>query len=119
MTLDLQNAYLIAAYCAMLVACAVATFSKSYGANTAQRAALLVFSIYAGGSALEIFRDGHHAPYEIVGVSAILVYVVGSAWKTIKYAVKNSRRDRRSSDQLSEFPKTEFLNDDIWHRDVW
>lgn len=100
--------YVMGAYSVFLVACAFGAFSKSYNANLAQRVALAIFAVWAGWRMDLVSRTGWGYPHESTVASAMLLYALGSAWKTVSYALKNRRRDRRSCDH-HHFAETEVI----------
>ena len=94
----IASGYVIAAYGVLIASCVLGSFSRLYDANLAQRLALAVLCVWAVWRIKLVIDYGWGHPHETTIASALALYAGGSAYKTIRYALRNRRRDRRSGD---------------------
>lgn len=96
--LDAWGGFVLAAYAVFLSACTVGAFSRAYSANLAQRLALALFAVWSAWRMGLVWRHGWGYPHEPMVASAMALYALGSAYKTIAYRFKARKGGRRRGD---------------------
>lgn len=96
--LDAWGGFVLAAYAVFLSACTVGAFSRAYQANLAQRLALALFAVWSAWRMGLVWRHGWGYPHEPLLASAMALYALGSAYKTIAYRFKARKGGRRRGD---------------------
>lgn len=96
--MQLANAYVCTAYAVVVLCCVVGAFNRTYDANLAQRIALALFALWSVWRIQLVSQHGWGYPHETMVVSALLLYAVGSASKTLKYIRAARRGNRRIGD---------------------
>ena len=94
--MDAWGGFVVLAYAVFLSACTVGAFSRAYSANLAQRLAL--FAVWSAWRMGLVWRHGWGYPHEPLVASAMALYALGSAYKTIAYRFKARKGGRRRGD---------------------
>ena len=92
--MDAASIYVCTAYAAVLSACVAGAFSRSYNANLAQRLALALLGLWSAWRIQLVYAYGWGYPHETFMATALLLYAVGSAHKTIRYGLKRRQSGR-------------------------
>jgi hypothetical protein len=95
--MDAASIYVTVAYAVVFSACVAGAFAHSYDANLPQRIAMALFAIWSVWRVQLVVVYGWGYPHETFVATALLLYAVGSAWKTIKWT-KRRQRARRVED---------------------
>lgn len=95
---EILSYYVCAAYAVLLLVCAAGAFSKAYAANLAQRFALATLAVWSAWRVELVLSHGWGYPHEPVVASALLLYALGSAHKTLKHLRASRLHNRRSND---------------------
>ena len=96
--LDAWGGFVVLAYAVFLSACTVGAFSRAFQANLAQRLALALFAVWSAWRMGLVWRHGWGYPHEPLVASAMALYALGSAYKTIAYRFKARKGGRRRGD---------------------
>ena len=96
--MDAWGGFVVLAYAVFLSACTVGAFSRAYSANLAQRLALALFAVWSAWRMGLVWRHGWGYPHEPLVASAMALYALGSAYKTIAYRFKARKGGRRRGD---------------------
>ena len=96
--LDAWGGFVLAAYAVFLSACTVGAFSRAFQANLPQRLALALFAVWSAWRMGLVWRHGWGYPHEPLVASAMALYALGSAYKTIAYRFKARKGGRRRGD---------------------
>ena len=96
--LDAWGGFVLAAYAVFLSACTVGAFSRSYSANLAQRLALTMLAVWSAWRMGLVWRHGWGYPHEPLVASAMALYAMGSACKTIVFCLRAKKGGRRHGD---------------------
>lgn len=85
------QAYICTVYAVVLLACVAGAFNRHYDANLAQRVALSLFALWAAWRIRLVYDNGWGYPHEPMVATALLLYAVGSGFKTIKWRLRHRR----------------------------
>ena len=96
--MDAWGGFVVLAYAVFLSACTVGAFSRAFQANLAQRLALALFAVWSAWRMGLVWRHGWGYPHEPLVASAMALYALGSAYKTIAYRFKARKGGRRRGD---------------------
>lgn len=96
--LDAWGSFVVLAYAIFFTACAVGAFSRAYSANLAQRLALALFAVWSAWRMGLVWRHGWGCPRELLVASAMALYALGSAYKTIVFRLRAKKGGRRHGD---------------------
>ena len=89
--MDAWGSFVVLAYAIFFTACAVGAFSRTYSANLAQRLAMALFAVWSAWRMGLVWRHGWGYPHEPLMASAMALYALGSAYKTIKWHLRHRR----------------------------
>ena len=90
--------FVVLAYAIFFTACTVGAFSRAYSANLAQRLALALFAVWSAWRIGLVWRHGWGYPHEPLVASAMALYALGSAYKTIVFRLRAKKGGRRHGD---------------------
>ena len=90
--------FVVLAYAVFLSACTVGAFSRAFQANLAQRLALALFAVWSAWRMGLVWRHGWGYPHEPLVASAMALYALGSAYKTIVFRLRAKKGGRRHGD---------------------
>ena len=96
--MDAWGSFVVLAYAIFFTACAVGAFSRTYSANLAQRLALALFAVWSAWRMGLVWRHGWGYPHEPLVASAMALYALGSAYKTIVFRLRAKKGGRRNGD---------------------
>ena len=96
--MDAWGGFVVLAYAVFLSACTVGAFSRAYSANLAQRLALALFAVWSAWRMGLVCRHGWGYPHEHLVASAMALYALGSAYKTIIFRLRAKKGGRRHGD---------------------
>ena len=96
--MDAWGSFVVLAYAIFFTACAVGAFSRAYSANLAQRLAMTLFAVWSVWRMGLFWSHGWGYPHEPLVASAMALYALGSAYKTIAYRFKARKGGRRRGD---------------------
>ena len=96
--LDAWGGFVVLAYAVFLSACTVGAFSRAFQANLAQRLALALFAVWSAWRMGLVWRHGWGYPHEPLVASAMALYALGSAYKTIVFRLRAKKGGRRNGD---------------------
>ena len=96
--MDAWGGFVVLAYAIFFTACTVGAFSRAYSANLAQRLALAMFAVWAAWRMGLVWRHGWGYPREPLVASAMALYALGSAYKTIVFRLRAKKGGRRHGD---------------------
>ena len=96
--MDAWGSFVVLAYAIFFTACAVGAFSRTYSANLAQRLALALFAVWSAWRMGLVWRHGWGYPHEPLVASAMALYALGSAYKTIVFRLRAKKGRRRNGD---------------------
>lgn len=97
-TSDLWSLYVCTAYAVLLLICTAGAFSRAYAANLAQRVALGMFALWSAWRIELVLRYGWGYPHEPMVASALLLYALGSLFKTWTWRRRVKRGGMRHGD---------------------
>ena len=96
--MDAWGGFVVLAYAIFFTACTVGAFSRTYSANLAQRLALALFAVWSAWRMGLVWRHGWGYPHEPLVASAMALYALGSAYKTIIFRLRAKKGGRRHGD---------------------
>ena len=96
--MDAWGGFVVLAYAIFFTACTVGAFSRAYSANLAQRLALALFAVWSAWRIGLVWRHGWGYPHEPMVASAMALYALGSAYKTIVFRLRAKKGGRRHGD---------------------
>ena len=96
--MDVWGGFVVLAYAIFFTACTVGAFSRAYSANLAQRLALALFAVWSAWRMGLVWRHGWGYPHEPLVASAMALYALGSAYKTIIFRLRAKKGGRRHGD---------------------
>lgn len=96
--MDAWGGFVVLAYAIFFTACTVGAFSRAYSANLAQRLALALFAVWSAWRMGLVWRHGWGYPHEPLLASAMALYALGSAYKTIVFRLRAKKGGRRHGD---------------------
>ena len=96
--MDAWGGFVVLAYAVFLSACTVGAFSRAFQANLAQRLALALFAVWSAWRMGLVWRHGWGYPHEPLVASAMALYALGSAYKTIVFRLRAKKGGRRNGD---------------------
>lgn len=96
--MDAWGGFVVLAYAIFFTACTVGAFSRAYSANLAQRLALAMFAVWSAWRMGLVLRHGWGYPHEPLVASAMALYALGSAYKTIVFCLRAKKGGRRRGD---------------------
>ena len=96
--MDAWGSFVVLAYAIFFTACAVGAFSRTYSANLAQRLAMALFAVWSAWRMGLVWRHGWGYPHEPLVASAMALYALGSAYKTIVFRLRAKKGRRRNGD---------------------
>ena len=96
--MDAWGSFVVLAYAIFFTACAVGAFSRTYSANLAQRLAMALFAVWSAWRMGLVWRHGWGYPHEPLVASAMALYALGSAYKTIVFCLRAKKGGRRNGD---------------------
>lgn len=96
--MDAWGGFVVLAYAIFFTACTVGAFSRAYSANLAQRLALALFAVWSAWRMGLVWRHGWGYPHEPLVASAMALYALGSAYKTIIFLLRAKKGGRRHGD---------------------
>ena len=96
--MDAWGGFVVLAYAIFFTACTVGAFSRAYSANLAQRLALALFAVWSAWRMGLVWRHGWGYPHEHLVASAMALYALGSAYKTIVFRLRAKKGGRRHGD---------------------
>ena len=96
--MDAWGSFVVLAYAIFFTACAVGAFSRTYSANLAQRLAMALFAVWSAWRMGLVWRHGWGYPHEPLVASAMALYALGSAYKTIVFRLRAKKGGRRNGD---------------------
>ena len=96
--MDAWGSFVVLAYAIFFTACAVGAFSRAYSANLAQRLAMALFAVWSAWRMGLVWRHGWGYPHEPLVASAMALYALGSAYKTIVFRLRAKKGRRRNGD---------------------
>ena len=96
--MDAWGGFVVLAYAVFLSACTVGAFSRAFQANLAQRLALALFAVWSAWRMGLVWRHGWGYPHEPLVASAMALYALGSAYKTIIFRLRAKKGGRRRGD---------------------
>ena len=96
--MDAWGSFVVLAYAIFFTACAVGAFSRTYSANLAQRLAMALFAVWSAWRMGLVWRHGWGYPHEPLVASAMALYALGSAYKTIVFCLRAKKGGRRHGD---------------------
>ena len=96
--MDAWGSFVVLAYAIFFTACAVGAFSRTYSANLAQRLAMALFAVWSAWRMDLVWRHGWGYPHEPLVASAMALYALGSAYKTIVFRLRAKKGRRRNGD---------------------
>ena len=96
--MDAWGGFVVLAYAIFFTACTVGAFSRAYSANLAQRLALALFAVWSAWRMGLVWRHGWGYPHEPMVASAMALYALGSAYKTIIFRLRSKKGGRRHGD---------------------
>lgn len=96
--MDAWGGFVVLAYAIFFTACTVGAFSRAYSANLAQRLALALFAVWSAWRMGLVWRHGWGYPHEPLMASAMALYALGSAYKTIVFRLRAKKGGRRHGD---------------------
>ena len=96
--MDAWGGFVVLAYAIFFTACTVGAFSRAYSANLAQRLALAMFAVWSAWRMGLVWRHGWGYPHEPLVASAMALYALGSAYKTIIFRLRAKKGGRRHGD---------------------
>ena len=96
--MDAWGGFVVLAYAIFFTACTVGAFSRAYSANLAQRLALAMFAVWSAWRMGLVWRHGWGYPHEPLVASAMALYALGSAYKTIVFRLRAKKGGRRHGD---------------------
>ena len=96
--MDAWGGFVVLAYAVFLSACTVGAFSRAFQANLAQRLALALFAVWSAWRMGLVWRHGWGYPHEPLLASAMALYALGSAYKTIVFRLRAKKGGRRHGD---------------------
>ena len=96
--MDAWGGFVVLAYAVFFTACTVGAFSRAYSANLAQRLALAMFAVWSAWRMGLVWRHGWGYPHEPLVASAMALYALGSAYKTIIFRLRAKKGGRRHGD---------------------
>ena len=96
--MDAWGGFVVLAYAVFLSACTVGAFSRAFQANLAQRLALALFAVWSAWRMGLVWRHGWGYPHEPLVASAMALYALGSAYKTIVFRLRAKKGGRRQGD---------------------
>ena len=96
--MDAWGSFVVLAYAIFFTACAVGAFSRTYSANLAQRLAIALFAVWSAWRMGLVWRHGWGYPHEPLVASAMALYALGSAYKTIVFRLRAKKGGRRNGD---------------------
>lgn len=96
--MDAWGGFVVLAYAVFLSACTVGAFSRAFQANLAQRLALALFAVWSAWRMGLVWRHGWGYPHEPLVASAMALYALGSAYKTIVFRLRAKKGGRRRGD---------------------
>ena len=96
--MDAWGGFVVLAYAIFFTACTVGAFSRAYSANLAQRLAMALFAVWSAWRMGLVWRHGWGYPHEPLVASAMALYALGSAYKTIVFRLRAKKGGRRHGD---------------------
>ena len=96
--MDAWSSFVVLAYAIFFTACAVGAFSRTYSANLAQRLAMALFAVWSVWRMGLFWSHGWGYPREPLVASAMALYALGSAYKTIVFRLRAKKGGRRHGD---------------------
>ena len=96
--MDAWGSFVVLAYAIFFTACAVGAFSRAFQANLAQRLALALFAVWSVWRMGLFWSHGWGYPHEPLVASAMALYALGSAYKTIVFRLRAKKGGRRHGD---------------------
>lgn len=90
--MDALHTYICTVYAVVLLACAIGAFNRHYDANLLQRLALSMFALWAVWRIRLVYSHSWGYPHEPLVATALLLYAIGSGFKTLKYWRRRSRQ---------------------------
>ncbi len=96
--MDAWGGFVVLAYAVFFTACTMGAFSRAYSANLAQRLALAMFAVWSAWRMGLVWRHGWGHPHEPLVASAMALYALGSAYKTIIFRLRAKKGGRRHGD---------------------
>ena len=96
--MDAWGSFVVLAYAIFFTACAVGAFNRTYSANLAQRLAIALFAVWSAWRMGLVWRHGWGYPHEPLMASAMALYALGSAYKTIVFRLRAKKGGRRHGD---------------------
>ena len=96
--MDAWGGFVVLAYAIFFTACTVGAFSRAYSANLVQRLALALFAVWSAWRTGLVWRHGWGYPHEPLVASAMALYALGSAYKTIIFRLRAKKGGRRHGD---------------------
>lgn len=96
--MDAWGGFVVLAYAIFFTACTVGAFSRAFQANLAQRLALALFAVWSAWRMGLVWRHGWGYPHEPLVASAMALYALGSAYKTIIFRLRAKKGGRRHGD---------------------
>ena len=96
--MDAWGGFVVLAYAIFFTACTVGAFSRTYSANLAQRLAMALFAVWSAWRMGLVWRHGWGYPHEPLVASAMALYALGSAYKTIIFHLRAKKGGRRHGD---------------------
>ncbi len=96
--MDAWGGFVVLAYAIFFTACTVGAFSRAFQANLAQRLALALFAVWSAWRMGLVWRHGWGYPHEPLVASAMALYALGSAYKTIVFRLRAKKGGRRHGD---------------------
>ena len=96
--MDAWGIFVVLAYAIFFTACTVGAFSRTYSANLAQRLAMALFAVWSAWRMGLVWRHGWGYPHEPLVASAMALYALGSAYKTIVFRLRAKKGGRRHGD---------------------
>ena len=96
--MDAWGGFVVLAYAVFLSACTVGAFSRAFQANLAQRLALALFAVWSAWRMGLVWRHGWGYPHEPLVASAMALYALGSAYKTMIFRLRAKKGGRRRGD---------------------
>ena len=96
--MDAWGGFVVLAYAIFFTACTVGAFSRAYSANPAQRLAMALFAVWSAWRVGLVWRHGWGYPHEPLVASAMALYALGSAYKTMIFRLRAKKGGRRHGD---------------------
>lgn len=86
-----MNAYVIACYVVLFVACLAGSFSHRFHANVMQSLGLGILGIWSAWRISLVWQSGWSFPHEPLLATALLFHSIGTISKTLGYVLRGKK----------------------------